>query len=153
MAIYVASLASAALLTASTTQSMLLLNPVVVAAKITEIGVSFDGSAVATAVRVQLYRVVTPGTPAGPAVTPVKVTGPSAATGAQSTFLSVLTAEPTTVEILRSWYVSPASGLLVVQFPLGQEPVAAGGGSQIGIRVITPASVTPHCDPYIVFDE
>jgi hypothetical protein len=151
MPTYVVSCASTAL-TASNTQSLVLINPATIAYKITELSVSFDGAAAATAVEVQLYRTTAIGSPAGSSTTPIKVGSPSA-TAAQSTALTALTTEPTTVEILRRWFVSPASGLLLLQHPLGREPGAAGTGQQIGMRVITPSGVTPHAVGYLEFEE
>lgn len=151
MPTYVVSCASTAL-TASNTQSLILINPVTIGFRVSEMSVSFDGAAAAVAAEVQLYRTVTLGTPAGSSTTPIKVSNPGATT-AQSTALTALTTEPTSVEILRRWFVSPASGLLLLQFPLGREPAAAGTGSQIGLRVLTPSGVTPHAVGYIELDE
>jgi hypothetical protein len=51
------------------------------------------------------------------------------------------TTAPTVGVTLRTWYVSPTTGL-VIQFPLGQEPesgtTAAGG---FGIQCVAPAVV------------
>lgn len=151
MSTYVVSCASTAL-SASTTQSVVLINPATIAYKITELSISFDGAAAATAVEVDLYRTTTVGSPAGSSTTPIKVGSPNATT-AQSTALTALTVEPTAVEILRRWFVSPASGLLLLQHPLGREPGAAGAGQQIGMRVITPSGVTPHAVGYLEFEE
>lgn len=152
MPTYVVSCASTAL-TASNTQSLVLINPATIAFKVTEMSVSFDGAAAATAAEVQLYRTVTLGTPAGSGPTSGTKSSNPGATTAQSTALTALTTEPTSVEILRRWFVSPASGLLLLQFPLGREPAAAGTGSQIGMRVITPSGVTPHAVGYLEFEE
>jgi hypothetical protein len=151
MSSYVVSCASTAL-SASATQSLILINPATIAYKITELSVSFDSAAAATAVEVQLYRTTAVGSPAGTSTTPIKVTNPGA-TAAQSTALTALTTEPTTVEILRRWFVSPASGLLLLQHPLGREPGAAGAGQEIGLRAITPSGVTPHVAAYLEFEE
>lgn len=151
MSTYVVSCASTAL-SASTTLSLVLINPATISYKITELSVSFDGAAAAAAVEVQLYRTVTIGSAAGSGTTPIKVGNPGSTT-AQSTALTVLTTEPTTVEVLRRWFVSPASGLLLLQHPLGREPGAAGTGQEIGLRVITPAGVTPHAVGYLEFEE
>lgn len=151
MGAYVVSNASLAL-TASTTQSLVLINPAVVDIVINEIGVSFDSASAATAIEVDLYRTTNSAGAAGSSATPIRGTRPGG-TAAQSTALTNLSAEPTAVEVLRKWFVSPASGMLVLQFPLGKEPTGLGAGQEIGLRVITPAGVTPHALAYIDFSE
>jgi hypothetical protein len=122
-------------LVASTTKSLLLINPV---PKIilTHIDISMDGSAAAQGVRFDLYRVVTIGSAAGTTVTPVKtVPGDSAAT---ATVLNNLTVEPTTVEVIQSWYVQPFGGLLPLDAVLDREIVAPAGGARVGLRYVNP---------------
>jgi hypothetical protein len=60
--------------------------------------------------------------------------------------------EPTTTDLIRTWMVTPAGGLLVIQFPLGDEPIVAPS-ARLGLRVITGASTTPNAASYIVFNE
>lgn len=139
-------------LSGNATKSLILINPATVGFRITELGISFDQSSSATAVRVDLYRVVTIGSAAGGTATIVKANSPSDA-AAQSTGLTALTTEPTTVEILRSWFIQQFGGLLVLPFPLGREPAAAGTGQRLGLRAITPASVTPNTVAYLEFEE
>lgn len=141
-------------LSASTTKTIIYVNPAVVDITINEVGLSFDSPSAATAVEVDLYRTTNATGAAGSSFTPVKTTKPgSGGTAAQSTALIDLTVEPTAVEVLRTWFVSPASGLMVLQFPLGKEPISLGGGQPIGLRVITPAGVTPHVLAYLDFSE
>jgi hypothetical protein len=152
---YVVTTSSGSALTASTTVSLILLAPATNSFRVTELGISFDGSAAAAAIRVDLYRTTTLGSPTGTTATPVAVNN-SQASIALSSGLTILTAEPSAVAVLRTWYVSPASGSLIVQFPLGREPDTThltSGTQSIGIRVVTPSGVTPHAASYIEFEE
>lgn len=139
-------------LTAAATKTLLLLAP---GAQdelcLTEMAISFDGASAATAIRVDLYRVTTLGSPAGTGGVFVK-RDPNNGTPAAAA-LTALTAEPTAVEILRSWFVAPNGGALVLQYPLGREPVGATNGSRLGLRAVTPAGVSPNAVAYIEFEE
>lgn len=140
-------------LSASATKSLWLLNPATVDFCLTELSISFDPAAASVAPRVDLYRVTTIGSPTGTTAVFVKVNNPDGA-AAVSTGLTALTAEPTTVEIIKSWFVQPAGGLFVLQHPLGREPVGAKtNGNRIGLRVVTPASVTPNAIGYAEIEE
>jgi hypothetical protein len=141
-------------LTAATTQSMWLLDPVTKGICLTEIGVSFDASATSTAIRVETYVVTSLGSPAGTAGTIVKWIDQNLA-AATTTALTALSAEPTTVTALQQWYVQPYGGTLVVQQPLGREPGAAAAATtnRLGLRCITPSGVSPNCVAYVVFQE
>jgi len=147
MALYTAR-DSAVALSASTTKTIVQVvasssKPV----RIVEIGVSFDGtSGSATPVAVDLLRQTTAGTSSS--LTFV-YENPQTET-AIATALKTFTAEPTAGDILRSWYVTPAGGLFVMQFPLGREPVVGVSG-RIGIRCNAPATV--NTTAYITFEE
>lgn len=144
--------ASAVVLTTAATKSLILLNPAVDGFRIIQVSISLDNVITdAEPVDFDLYRTVTLGTPAGTTGTQVKY-DPSFAT-AGTTSLTSLTTEPTSVEILDSWYVSPHSGLLVIQYPLGREPKASAAGSRIGLRYTTASGVTPKCNATLTFDE
>lgn len=119
---------------------------------LTEISVGFNGSSAAQAVKVELYRTTTVGSPAGTTGTAVKRSDEQADT-VQSSSLVNLSAEPTAVEILRAWEVAPNGGQLVVQFPLGREPRAKAGGGRIGLRYTTASGVTPSYDSYAEVEE
>jgi hypothetical protein len=149
---YVVNCAPVAL-TASTTKSLWLLNPAVVSFRLTEVGVTFDGSSAATAIRVDLYRTTTVGSATGTTFTVVKSNSPLDV-APQTTAQTIITTEPTAVELLRSWYLSPANGLMVLQFPLGREPSVANSGSQrLGLRCVVPASVSPNAVSYVEWEE
>jgi hypothetical protein len=143
--------ADAVALSAAATKSLWLLNPVTNKFLIKEIGVSFDQAAAEVAVKVQLCRVVTIGSAAGSAFTPSPYDpGTQAAT---TTALTNLTTEPTTYLPFKGWYIQPAGGLFVVQFPLGIEPPGLAAGARWGLRAITPTGVTSNCCAYVDFEE
>lgn len=141
-------------LSASATKSMWLLDPVTNPIIICELGISFDGSAAATAVRVDLYVVTTLGSPAGTTGTLVKWSDQSLPS-ATTTALTALSAEPTTVSILASWFLTPAGGLLDIQYPLNREPgtAAAATTNRLGLRCVTPSAVSPNAVSYVVLSE
>jgi hypothetical protein len=80
-------------------------------------------------------------------------TGVGDAAAATTTGLTVLTTEPTAVEVLADWFIQPFGGLFDVQYPLQREPLSAAAGQRIGLRYVTPAAVTPNCRAYVWFDE
>ncbi|WP_019059952.1 hypothetical protein [Streptomyces prunicolor] len=139
-------------LTASATKSLILLAPGTPGLRLTELGVSFDGSSALTGVQIDLYRVATLGSPAGSSATPAKLTDDSTP-AATATALTALSTEPTSVTILRSWMVSPFGGLLALQEVLDREVGAITSGARLGLRYTTAASVTPGCVAYMGFTE
>jgi hypothetical protein len=138
------SLTTAAIaLSASATKSLWLIQPATVDVVLTEISISFNSSSAVTAPQVDLYRTTTVGSPTGTGGTFVRVNDPDGPAATSSALVN-LSAEPTTVEILKSWFVQPAGGLFAIQYPLGREPVGAKtNAGRLGLRVITAASVTP----------
>lgn len=139
---------------ASETKSLWLINPVGDAVKLTEIGVSGDGSAAVKGTKIELYRTVTLGSPAGTSDTPRKVSLVGDAAAPSSTCLINLSAEPTSVELIGGpWFVRTDGGLLVIQFPLGREPFAAPAGARLGMRYTTPTGVTDQLAHYAKFEE
>jgi hypothetical protein len=132
-------------LTASATQTLLVVKPGASApAKIIlkQFWVSFNGSAAAAAILCELCRVSTDGTGAASPPTPKKV-DPNTNDASTATILHNHTAEPTLVDILENHYISPNSGLLIIQYPLDEEYKAIAGGDRLSLRVTTPAAVTP----------
>ena len=138
-------------LTAAATKSLILLNPVTNRMVITEISLSLDASAAAAGVQFDLYRVTTVGSAAG--TTGTQSALDPATQSATTTSLTALSTEPTTVVVLDSWYIQPLGGLILIQYPLGREPVGAAAGSRLGIRYTTAASVTPDCLATVWFEE
>ena len=137
-------------LTTGATKSLWLLNPVTNRAVITEISISMDASAAAPGVQFDLYRVNSLGSAAGTAGTENPLDPASQA--ATTTSLTALSTEPTSVFVLDSWYLQPLGGLIVVQYPLGREPVAAAAGSRVGLRYTTGAE-TPDCVATVWLEE
>ena len=138
-------------LSGGSTKSLILLTPGTPELRLTEISISLDNASAAQAVEFDLYRVVTVGSATGTSTTPLKLDPASGAAAATS--YTVLTTEPTTVSVLDSWYLQPLGGLLVLQYPLGREPIGQTGGSALGIRYVTPSSVTPDCVCTFWFEE
>lgn len=139
-------------LTAATTQTLLELKPAAgTPIKIKSFWCSFNGSATGAGIRVQLIRQSTDGTGAGSPPTPQKKYPSDRA--AQCTVLHNLSAEGTLDAVLKSFYVSPFSGFLYIQYPLGDEWMALENGNRIAIRAITPASVAPAADYGFEFAE
>lgn len=141
-------------LSASTPKTLILINPTITF-RVTELGISFNASAATNAVTVDLYRTTTLGSPGGTAATFVR-DNDSADTGSSNTASSFVnvTPEPTAVEIIRSFYVQPFGGLVVIQFPLGREPMMSGTSTnRIGVRVTTPAATTPSVTAWLAIEE
>lgn len=138
--------------TATSTKSLWLLNPVTNEARITQIEISMDASGVASGLEFDLYKVTTLGSPAGTTGTENNLNPTQQA--ATTTSLTTLTTEPTTKAVFASWYLQPVGGLLVIQFPLGREPVLAQAGARWGLQYITTAgSGTPDIISNVYFEE
>lgn len=140
-------------LTAAATKTILeLIGDADVLAVLVEMGLSFAG-AVSTDVPIllELYQITATGT--GTALTEVKW-GRGAGT-AQVTGKVLHTVEPTKVDRLASWYVHPQGGNLLVQWPLGREPVICDGSAAQGLALVytTAAGVSPACTGYMVVEE
>ncbi len=122
--------------------------------KIKEIGISFDGTdATKTPIRVDLCLASTDGT--GTSGTVDAEDGGEDTAYATSKYNYAAGAQPTgSVRVVRSWYVSPAGGLWVMQFPLGEE-IKVWSSNDVGwIRATTvTGSGTPNALAYISFEE
>jgi hypothetical protein len=116
------------------TKSFILLNPVTDKGRLCEIWLSFGATADQVDVAWELYRTTTLGSPGVTAGTVVKYDPNDEASA--WTGLVDLSVEPTAVEVLIGGYLTLNKGLLVVQYPLGREPVGVGGGARIGLRVV-----------------
>ena len=140
-------------LSAGATKSMVLINPVTNNAKIIGDDISFDSGSALTAIRFDLYKVTTLGSPAGTSATldVMDDTDPVAAT---CTALTALSAEPTTVAAIHSGFIQPiGGGVPQPLLPNGREYKLKGGGSRWGIRLITPSGVSPNCCLNIQIEE
>jgi len=117
--------------------------------RITEIGVSFDGtSGTAEPVTVELCGSTQGGAGTSTSHTIAQVRGPTRtvqATGARN-----YTAEPTTLTVRKRWLVHPQTGL-VIQFPLGREPEQVTSANALCLRCTAPATV--NVQGYIEFEE
>ena len=73
----------------------------------------------------------------------------------ESTYGREYSAKPTVLTVLKHWRC-PCPGPLVIQFPLGREPISLLSGSTnhkaLGIRVKADTG-TPTCDAYIEWEE
>ncbi len=78
-------------------------------------------------------------------------------TASQCQAKHTLTVEPTPVATvaLGQWYVHPQGGLLVVQYPLGREPVICDGSASQGLflELTSAAGVTPTAASHLTWDE
>lgn len=108
--------------------------------------IGFDGVTAANApVLVELWKFTTDGT--GTSGTVNQVYGPTITAGFTSKYN--YTAEPTTLTLLDSWTLTPAGGLVVYDFPLGDTPDTAV--SQ-GIALRTTAAVTVNVRATLWFE-
>lgn len=120
-----------------------------VSAKITEIGVSFDGAS-GTAVPVLVELCDSSGAGAGtPGATPTPRQVRGLTRAAQTTGGNAYSAEPTTLTVIKHWLVHPQTGA-VLQFPLGREPEHVGAGG-LFLRCTAPATVNVRA--YLEFEE
>lgn len=119
-------------------------------ARILEFGVSFDGiSGTAEPVQVRIIRQSTAGTfTAASEVSWDDPDAPAASCAAGHSFTST---EPTSAGVLAHYEVHPQTGI-VIQYPLGREPVLDNATtSRIGIVCTAPATV--NAVAYIVWEE
>jgi hypothetical protein len=138
-------------LTAASTKSLILVAPGAKGLVPTQFSFSADGSAAAAGIGLELYRVTTLGSPAGTTGTVVKAV--EGAGAALATALTILTTEPTTVEVIYDWFVTPFGGLYHLQLPLGREVQAAASGARFGLRYTTPSGVSPNSRTWIELEE
>lgn len=150
--LYVASSAAFSY-AANTTKTLVLVDaPANNDLTITEVGVSADGTsgtALALVLDICLVTMATSGT--STSTTPVQTRGATQA--AQATAGHSYTAEPTVLSVIRTMYWTPNQGLVIVQFPLGREPMT-GLGTGLCLRVNNPTSgTTVNVRGYIEFEE
>lgn len=111
-----------------------------------EFGVSFDGvtaSAVPAVVELCSSTQAGAGTSAGSVPTVLQTRG-RATGGSAPTAGHNYTAEPTTLTVLRQWYVSPNNGILQYGVPLGREiecDSSGGTAKALALRVNVSANV------------
>lgn len=118
--------------------------------KLIEWGVSFDGiTAAAEPVVVDLYQITTSGT----STAATEVAWGRDAVAAQATGFHSFTVAPALGNRLASYEVHPQGGGLVLQYPLGREPVISDGSTAQGIGVVVTAPAVVNCVAYMVFEE
>lgn len=147
--VYSATTEAEEALAAATAETVLQLRgATAVKARLIEWGVSFDGvSATEQPVRIRLLRQTTDGTGTGATEVAWDPDAPTANCAALHTF----SAEPTAGDVLAEYNVHPQTGI-VVQYPLGREPVLDNATtSRLGIECNAPAAV--NASAYIVWEE
>jgi hypothetical protein len=142
-------------LTADTSSIMEVLGDADVTAKLVEFSISFNGTTASQApILVKLRQITATGT--GTACTEVAVQR-TGKTAPQCQAKHTLTVEPTMVATvaLGQWYVHPQGGMLVMQYPLGREPVICDGSAAQGLAIeLTSASgVTPTAACHVTWEE
>lgn len=142
-------------LTADTSSIMEIIGDADVTAKLVEFSISFNGiSSTQAPILVKLRQITATGT--GTACTEVAAQR-SGKTAPQCQAKHTLTVEPTMVATvaLGQWYVHPQGGLLMVQYPLGREPVICDGVAATGLalELTSASSVTPTAACHMTWDE
>lgn len=140
---------SALALSGATAKTVMYVNGGTKAATFCEMSIAFDGT---TATNVPALIDLcygtkasnsTPGT-ASTTFTPVQTRG-WASGAASSAAANACSSEPTVLTVTRTWLTSPNGGILIIQWPLGREPVtlqtAATSGLQIAVRCNAPNAV------------
>lgn len=147
MSLFVAPF-SAVSLTAATAKTIRQLVPAANAPiRLRELCISFDGVAATNVpVLVELLRQTTGGTSTSQTPVPESEADSKAAL---ATYRDTITAEPTAGSVLRSWYVTPAGGLLIVQWAPGEGPEALT--YRLGLRATAPNTV--NCAGSLTFEE
>ena len=151
MTLFVANITPVALV-ASTRRTLLQILAGTQPLRIKEIGISFSGTDASLApIQADLVRQTSGGSASVTAGVPVEQMeiGQASLASIRAGFSST---EPTTTDYLRTWYVTPAGGLFVMQFPLGDEPVVGPTG-RLALTVLPGSATTPNAAAYIVFDE
>ena len=121
--------------------------PSTATARLIQAAVSFDASAAAAGIKVELMRYATTGT--GTAYTPIKYNGEGQARAALCTAKTNDTVEPGTPITVEAWYV-PNTGGQFWQLPLSRECYLPSS-TLLGIRVTSAAVV--NCAANLLFEE
>jgi hypothetical protein len=117
--------------------------------KVVEIGASFDGTS-STAEPVTVELCSSTEATAGTATSHTIATVGGVPRTAQATAKRNFTAEPTVLTVLKRWLVHPQSGM-VLQFPLGREPMQTTTSDALVLRCTAPAAV--NFQGYMEFEE
>lgn len=144
-------------LTAGATNTVWMLNPVTNPFAIVEFGVAFNASVSTAPIQVDLYVAASVGAAAGTSAS-VRNLG-STTVSATTTAIANLTIEPnpTTKQLVQSWYIQPFGGALDIQYPLGREGLSAIGGNtttgRIALQCTSPAGVSVSVLSYVWLEE
>ena len=140
---------AAVALVAATAKSILsVIQGAGVAARITELAVSFDGVAAAnTPVLVELCQSTQATTGTSTAFTPVLTRGQVRTV--QSTAAVNYTAEPTVLTVIKTWLIHPQTSY-PMQLPLSREPERVGAGAFV-LRCTAPQAVNVRA--HVEFEE
>lgn len=120
----------------------------------TWLDVTMDAAVPAQGVKVELFR-ATGGIPTLTTYTPNRLSadGQGVASGMASVWVPPITATPSGVTVIKTWYASPAGGLLV-QWPLKREDYMLFGTTVwVGVRASTAAGVSPDLAFNFSWDE
>lgn len=148
--LYVATTGADVALSAATAKTVI---SVIAAAgrivELTEFGIGFDATVTTReAVLVELCHCTEAGAGTSTGITPLQISGPTVALAA--TAARNFTSQPTTITAIAEWLVEPKSGQLVIQYPLGEQPVSLVADS-LQLRVTAPDAV--NCRAYMKFRE
>ena len=117
--------------------------------------ITCDAAVPAQGVKVELFR-ATGGIPTLTQYTTINRISQDAqnvASGMASAWVPPITATPTGVTAVKTWYISPAGGLLV-QWPLKREFYMPPGTTVwTGVRISTVTGVSPNCAFNFDWDE
>lgn len=151
MGVYSATTEAEEALAAATAETLLLLlGATTVKATLVEWGVSFDGVTSGNApVVVELYQITANGT----ATAATEVSWDRSAKTAEVSAHHSFTAEPTKGSRLAMYEVHPQGGSLVIQYPLGREPVICDGSASQGIAIVVTAPDAVNASAYAVWHE
>jgi hypothetical protein len=121
---------------------------------VTWLDITMDAAAPAQGVKIELFR-ATGGIPTLTSYTPNRLSADAQAlaTGMASAWVPPVTATPTGVTVIKTWYVNPAGGLLA-QWPLKREDyMPAATTDWIGVRASTVTGVSPDLAFNFSWDE
>lgn len=120
---------------------------------LTEVCCSFDGTTASEKpILVELCRSTQAGAGTSTSVTLRSVRGnPNGTSG--STAAKNFSVEPTTVTPVREWLVDPNKGMLLVQEPLGREPVSLDGDALLLRMTIPSAGAAVNTRAYMEIEE
>jgi hypothetical protein len=151
MGIYAVTSEGEEALAAATAETLVgVLGATTVKARLVEWGVSFDGvTATDAPVVVELYQITTSGTSTGATEAKWDRSGPTA----QCTGFHSFTVEPTKGDRIACYEIHPQGGGIVMQYPLGREPVISDASTSQGIGIVVTSPAVCNALAYMVWEE